>query len=135
VKTLPLATIVPDGSDGDYGAPSVATSIEAPRMRGAVRTRPMMHAMPAAQEPTQVTAAAPPRRWAKGTNPVTPTRPGMPAVRPRASADDPTATDLVLADRTAIDLALDDHTAPNLPLVERTSPGIALPSIRGRAAR
>jgi hypothetical protein len=146
VKTLPFATTLPVREPAAWYRPEPLGSIEynddlstevlhvrSPERR-APQGRPAVHTVPAKQETTQVTAA-PPRRFAKGTSPVTPTRPGMPVVRPRAQADDPTATDIALADRTAIDLAVDEHTTPNLPLSERTKPGITLPTVRGRLAR
>jgi hypothetical protein len=137
VKTLPRAAVVPvrESADwprtepvgsidyNDHSDPATEVLLVRSPERSSAKPRPVVHTVPARQETTQVTAA--PRRFPKGTSPVSPTRPGMSAVRPRASADDPTATDI----------ALDDRTTPNLPLADRTKPGIALPSARGRLAR
>jgi hypothetical protein len=102
------------------------------RVRGSERrvpSRTQAYPAPVVQQvPPKPAAVAPPRRFAKGTSPVT--------SRARSNADEPTVTDLALADRTATDLAIDsDHTTPNLPLADRTKPGLALPTVRGRLAR
>jgi hypothetical protein len=123
--------------DNDHGEPSaqllyVQTSEAQASPKPA---RPLAHTIPVKQETTQVIAASP-HRFARGTSPVSSTSRGMTAVRPLAAlADEPTATEISLAEHTAIDLAVGEHTTPNLPLSERTKPGLALPTLRGRVAR
>jgi hypothetical protein len=84
---------------------------------------------PAVQE----ASAALPRRFAKGTRSVTPTR-GV--AQAGAYADEPTVMELGLVDRTQTDFSIDsDRTTPNLLLADRTRPGLVLPTSRGRLAR
>ncbi len=152
IKTLPIAAT----GDIDYHDHSEAT-VELLRVPSSERRAPsppqvaVVQRVPPRPEPPE--SVVPPRRFANGTSPVT--------RHARFGADEPTVTELSLADRTATDVAIDptgrgpapraepvgspprdsltlidpDHTTPNLPLADRTKPGIAAVPARGRVAR
>jgi hypothetical protein len=133
-KTKARAVII---DDNEHREPSAELLyVQTSELRASPKpARPLAHTIPVQQEATQVIAAQP-LRFAKGTSPMSSTSRGMTAVRSlEALADEPTATEISLAEHAATELMLGEYTTPNLPLSERTQPGMALPSIRGRLAR
>jgi hypothetical protein len=138
-KTRPIATVAParEADDRSFNSePTVeVASLTASEHRGLPKPAEVVELRkPKAAAPQP--AAAPARRLAKGTSPVTPNRAATPSVRPRpAQLDETTVTGFSLSEETATQLSYDDHTTPHLPLSDRTKPGLALPSIRDRLAR
>jgi hypothetical protein len=124
--------------DGDYTEAVELLTARAPDRSPAPPARSVVHTIPR-KEPAS--DDAPPRRLAKGTSPQAI---GATPARPRASADEPTATDLVLPEHSAraasraADFQLEERTIsnpPSLPVEERTRRVAPLPSIRDRLSR
>jgi hypothetical protein len=142
-----MAVIIADEAsdpEADHEVETVVGLLSVPASPAAPSSaRPAAHTI--AREP-EAPSGAPPRRFAKGTSPVSPAVAGATPVRPRAQADEPTATNISILDRTAVEFGAEEHTrveeqtqveahtTPSLPISERPRKG-ALPSIRERFAR